>query len=79
MSEENPGRSMSPEDFGRVCLVLVAWQAGEITEGQASALTGLDRQGLREVLSTALGAARDMLALYRERHPYPLGFGDGEG
>lgn len=57
------------DTFALVCFVITAWQAGELTEGQACALLDVDRLTLRELLQTVLTAARESWQEYRKSHP----------
>ncbi len=41
-------------------LILLAWQAGEITEGRASTMLGVDRVAARELLQASVEHGRRM-------------------
>jgi hypothetical protein len=58
-----------PAHFARACMVLAAWQAGELSEEQAGLLLAVDAVSLRLMLAGAVGGALAAWAKYREAHP----------
>ncbi len=52
-----------------ITAILVAWQAGELSEGQAAQLMNCDRIHLRQLLNELNERAAQEWALYREENP----------
>ena len=49
----------NPQHFARATMILVAMEAGELTEGQTAALLGVDRWMVRDMRQSCLNAAKE--------------------
>ncbi len=57
------------DHFARACMLIAAWQAGQLSEGQTCALLDVDAVTLREMLQGALDAASEAWRVHRQKHP----------
>lgn len=57
------------EEFGLLSMILLAWEAGEISEGQAMALSGHDCVTLRMMRQGAIDGVLARWQAYRKAHP----------
>jgi hypothetical protein len=55
--------------FARLA-ILYAWEVGEISEGAAAAMAGVDRLTLRDWRAEAVGCARRQWEDWRAAHPH---------
>ena len=62
-------RAAVAERRARMLEVLTAWEAGELSEGQACHLLGTDPVSAREMLQEALAAARSQWEKWRACNP----------
>jgi hypothetical protein len=65
--EEDDDRLFKKNPLADDCLIALA--AGELSEGQAAALTGINRLSIRQAMQSAIKNAQDAWGEYRKHNP----------